>query len=1494
MPTVREQMEAARKEGYSDDEISQRFSTLGFKRADLDTEYGAALSTAKARKATEGAVRSVVTDTMQYGLDTAGLTGLVLDPEKARQRDEDEARRGSVKPLPAAPVQTAQPGGILATGRDPLAERKAREVQGGRGLPSYNRQELKWNPVTNIVGLTQGVFDATPEGVDKSMRAAQKDLGERKRMDYHEAAQVDAAENLASPFLLFLEAVGPRYVDRQNETALSAARKSGKNLTEGLAGGALSALEAIGQGDVEGVLAKPVSLASIAYPGAGLVAKSFPRTTAALKKGGSAVAEVASRAGEAVHRGAAANIPGTRVSPLVLRAVGDMVDTALGGLLTAEGRASVKRTLADGLHQADPRATALAEAIVQDPQNAASSIKQDLERLARRAAADKGGPALNPEIMGVKDDVVIPPSAAELDAAKTTAASMDDAFAAPDTDPIPFVRDDGTTIDLLREDAEAMRYLMSVPETHPALRAAAQRALDAIEAAPRQPVSPPKSIQPAPLSPAGPEIRVDGVTYTAAEAIDNIAALEARVAAGKSAGLRDLGAERRLADFREAADESGRWQTAGKADDTVRLAEDASSPLAQAAVSRLGELGVDLPPDVLAGTPGRATEVRAVPEVSTVVPSEPFASSASVDSAIPIGLWRSRLREVAGDVVDNIRDQVAKLDPDLAARLKESGRSIEDEILTAAAGPMALEINSLLRNRPFRDKVSRAVAASMRVADPKRFATQLSDTVSEALGKSFAGEAPLGAVVMDPVIAPHWDAAVTAAIDGAKAADLIRGAVATVSEDLGRELEKTAVTRGIAAESGRARTAADVVKQVQDGDLLPQILGKDVNPRSMAEEMIRLAPDDAKVQSAARVIAGYEPLDAKLLGAEGWAKPSFKSSLEMHARAREAFYSDDVLSNIIRMQKMSYVPRNAKAILNNYASNEALQMSNRVSPTSTLLRLARAWKYEQFLKGVGTAADSDLFRAIQRTGIVDSNRLAQDIGVMRGFVDMGSEVPGIALVNKVLQAGFEMGDQVFKLDEIMTNIKDVQGYLKALRPGKTFQLPAGSKLLEFGKTADGAITVRNLHAVKKEAPRVRTGDGLLDAVAEVSADSPRRKVIDYTRIPGGLQRLKSGPFRGMGSGFATWMAGAIDIPFIKKGLFHASMADPLNMITNDPGILRMLRQRDVAIATKRALLAGVAGSSEQTDPFAQKLGSIFNYGASESRPTVSRMISQDTAASFDLRGVDYLGPTKLITRVGVSMGLALASALETGDLRTARNLVEHMKKDGADPKLWSAYTRALYRDASGQIGSVSDVLDLVALSGSTILDTWESIKATEEAGKVAYLPAVLDYMLTPMIGSTAASLASGVSEGLREAAGGSAPSKSRANTLSDNPTDSQSFLRWAIQHITGKGWRERSVRDADVGTPYSLYSKLRKEWKAALRVREEKAAGEGTIKLGETKGATGTTMAGERRIDQAEELGFLVDDALFEMFGEFEDKATKRFEKDATPMYKKPKPKAAK
>jgi hypothetical protein len=1499
MATVREMMQQARDSDYTDEEISVRFRDLGFIKSDLDLDYKAALDLGRTRrankqKALEGEAKTLVTNTMQGGLEAAGLTGIELDPDKAKERDlmlareaEQDRLRGTLKALPA-PTVVPQQGGILATGRDPVAERKAQNIPVTDGLPSYERKQLVWDPVGNMVGMAKGAASATLEGTDAAMRAQQKDLAARKKMDYLQAAQVDAAENLSSPFVLLLELAGPRYIDKSKETVTSAAEASGKSTVEGVAGGALSAFEALGQGDVQGILAKPVSLASVAWPGVGATARALPGTAALLKKGAGKVGGAVSKVADLGHRVASANIPRTPVAPGVIRVVGDAIDSALGTLMTEEGRASLKRTIEDGLHQADPRATALVQSIVQDPQNAASSIKTDFERLARRASKeDPESVQVTPEVLAAAEEVVIPPKAADLEAAKATKAAVDEA-AYLNMEPIPFTRDNGRVVlfnaGALGENLAELTRIMEDETATPAARAEARRAVETIgeEFTNRQRA--PESITPEKIDPAnGQNITVEGASYAAEDVLQSITELEARVEAGRSSGIIDLEAESLLPALRAAVDDAGRWMAAGRAVETIATDAEASSPIATAASERLKDLGADLPTDA-GGTMGRSTPITAYPPASTVVPHEPVAAMSSVTNALPIAMWRGRLREIAGDVVDNIRTQVEKLDPELAARLKEQGRSIEDEILDAASGALSLEQNTLLRDKGFRDKVSELTAALMGVADPKRFAKHLSETVEEALGKSFAGDAPLGTVQFDGVLAGHWASAFSDVFGSAKTKDLVRGAVATVSENLGRELEKTAMTRGIIAEAERARTPADVVKAVQDGDLVPQILDGSKTPSLLAAEMLELAPGDAKVAAAAKVIAGYERLNGELLGFEGYAKPSIKTSLEAHAGARKAFFSDDILSNVIRMQKRAYVPLNAKSILNNFLSNEAMQFWARANPISSVQRLARAVKFERYLSGKVSDVDAPTYRAIQRTGIVDSNQLAQDIGAVRGLADVGDGVPGVGLLNKILARSFALGDQIFKFDEVLTNFNDFKSYLDKLKPGRTIDTNIGSKKVQFGKNPDGSITVVDKTAVKASSPTVVGGDDLLDLIAGVSANSARSKFIDYSRIPGGLQKLKAGPFRGIGSGFATWMAGAVDVPVPglgKKGLLHAQLAAPIRLVTNDAGLNRTLARQDMATATRRATMAAIAGSSDTTGAEAQELGAGFNFGLSESRPMSTKMIDPDTAASFDWRGVDYLGPTKMAARVGTSMAMSFAELLRSGDTNTAVAFKNRVAEEGADPRLWSAYTRALYRDASGQAGSPSDVLDLVALSGSTILQTWESIKDTEDAGKVMMISDVMKEFMTPILGSTAASVISLAGEAISEADSDGAPSKSRAATLSDNPADSQTFLRWSIKHILGKGWKEKYVRHMGKEKAYSLYSKLDRELKASLGVTQMEKEGEGMVLKGGTTGNPSTVLAGERRLERAAEIGHVVDEVLFEMFDQLDTKSLERFKADA-------------
>ena len=765
---------------------------------------------------------------------------------------------------------------------------------------------------------------------------------------------------------------------------------------------------------------------------------------------------------------------------------------------------------------------------------------------------------------------------------------------------------------------------------------------------------------------------------------------------------------------------------------------------------------------------------------------------------------------------------------------------------------------------------------NMKTGNKGQLAVQLNDAIKEALGSVLdpKGEANRFHFAQDlhgNNVARHFDDALAKVIGKVKVRDLVEGAIQSVGDDLARELEKTAITRGVKGEVSRsthgmvdgADVDAHIAQRLGDqhkaGDLPSQILPAKANPKDIARRMVEQNPGDKGVQARAATIAGYEKLDADLVGADGWAKPSVKTAIEGHIKARNAFFADDILSNLVRLQKTAYVPRNLRSIINNYMSNEALQWLSRANPVSTAVRLSRARNYSNWLEGkVVSDADHAMFDAIKRSGIVDSNRLAQDIGVLSGF-DPGSKIPIISAINKALEKGFKMGDDIFKIDEAITNYKDVSKNLGKLGEGRKFTLPAGGKLWEFSKK-DGKIHIRDLHSPTKQVPHAASTRKLNDAIAAVSVESAARKFMDFSRVPGGLEKLKASPFRGLGSGFATWFIKAVDLPG-KPGLLHASLTAPLKYVTNDPGMLRRLALQDTNVAIRRAAIIEATHDSVTSED-AQKLGKLFRYGVAGNRVGLTTMIDQDHVANMDWNGVDYTAPTKLVGRTALSIFLNLRHG------GTEKAALDAAVADGADPTKWKAYTRLLVKDATGQLASPGESLALIALSGSTIKDTLDKIKESEEAGKVITIGDVIKITLTPFVGSTAASAITTSAEGVKELNDYSTgrPSKSRIRTMTDTPATSKSYLRWAFKEMAGKGWNVKLASDAAYTKPYSPYAKYKREWLAGLGVAEDKKAGLALAAAGHRLGNKAMEKRGEAMVSRAEEIKGEVAQIIAEMF----------------------------
>ena len=696
-------------------------------------------------------------------------------------------------------------------------------------------------------------------------------------------------------------------------------------------------------------------------------------------------------------------------------------------------------------------------------------------------------------------------------------------------------------------------------------------------------------------------------------------------------------------------------------------------------------------------------------------------------------------------------------------------------------------------------KVAQAIADELGLRGNKKFVEQLTNTLKESAGgavdiRTRDGRAlPIEDIVADLIGKQAEKKLIAESIDAAQTQ------VASYLEDRIR-------LRGLTDESTRvplieADLGPEMTTRIPDpdviagGETLPIVLPDDVDTGVAAAAMRSAAETAPDATAAAHLRATAKELDsyrvANINGPKFKAAPLFADALEWQARAQEAFQANDWLTGLVNLQKRGLVPRSLKAIINNFGSNTALQTMVRADPFVVPRAL---WLSNQFLRKfrAGEAVSPQLtraFKALERTGLVDSNRLAKDIGNTR--------FDPLRFIQQPLEALFQFGDNLFKIEDFVHNFTEVAKYLDDLEPGRTMADEGDRGMVRF--TKDAAGTASAVDAAGRALP-------VEDALGQVSAVPGRRKFIDYgdqTRLGA---KLRGSMFKGMGSGFYTWMAGVTDIPFVKKGLGYRLLAGPIGVVTDSPAVNRSLLLRDIGFGMRRAMLLTGSRSSFLSRE-AQKEAELgkFNMGETILRPIVP---GKDESQYMRLDSWNYLQPSLAIARMAAGL-----YAAATGAEKKAMDEMAKMTKPPASvlanpesiARWWTAQRLSKFgklgaMSATGQLAPASAILDIIGLSGAPIMSIWEKVKETEDAGKVLTTRDAYKLLGPAMFGSGYANLFGTI-----------------ADTISgDAPVDRKKFVEWAILTNLGLGWRTIDVAKQLANKGYSFRKKLGDEWKASL------------------------------------------------------------------------------
>ena len=716
------------------------------------------------------------------------------------------------------------------------------------------------------------------------------------------------------------------------------------------------------------------------------------------------------------------------------------------------------------------------------------------------------------------------------------------------------------------------------------------------------------------------------------------------------------------------------------------------------------------------------------------------------------------------------------------------------------------------------------------------------------------------------------------------------------------------VTAGVTPES--RSYAISVADEVARGQHPPLVLpkGVSVNDAQKAFRSVALVAKDIATETYAPGLAkaaekmstyfdNFVDPSAHVDGHRaGHVHPDLAQSIKWENLANEGI-NDPATLWFNRQIKSNLTTRSPHSAINNFVSNTALQSTRRGDPLIFAKAADTARKYEQFMGGFRplekvaklTAEDNRIFRAVETTGIIDTDAIAKDVGLMKA----GNKLNPLRMAEKLYRT---LGDNSFKLEETVHNFKTLDGYLGKLAEGESITASATPRTkATITKTANG---------YKVEIPGFPTkelaaGSEQLDNLLAKIASKPAQDIFfDYGETGIFAKWLKQAPILGVASPFYTWSYKALDIPLLKRGLASRAIELPFGVQTNSSAVaLEQLASAAVISARKGAFLTAARNDLLQHEN--SQLGEVARRQPRELRMFWATQLADPTyIGGYDLGKFNWLAPSKKL--FGLMTGIPY-------DVFAKPNLVKDYNKQdfsGYDKALaarkgggedyetpegklstgdWAGrlgdttarqlrFNQLMQKSDTGQLYSAKDALDLVGLSGGPILDVINWLSSADDQGKTLSLQQAVQKLAGSLASGGVRDLANVATGGIEAATGYHVPGSPHHNEK--DTTVQEDFLRYAIRQITGMGYNVKNlVETADPKKPFSYYHGMQSEWLNALGVYNLRKAAEQNLAVAEHDKNQHAIDQNKRKLEASYMLENIVKGEISRMYGTFMETA---------------------
>ena len=454
------------------------------------------------------------------------------------------------------------------------------------------------------------------------------------------------------------------------------------------------------------------------------------------------------------------------------------------------------------------------------------------------------------------------------------------------------------------------------------------------------------------------------------------------------------------------------------------------------------------------------------------------------------------------------------------------------------------------------------------------------------------------------------------------------------------------------------------------------------------------------------------------------------------------------------------------------------------------------------------------FRAIEQSGLLDTTLIDFELGALDP-----NERPGPLklLEEKVTGPAYKFGDNIFKMDEALRNMRILREVDTAIAPGEWMRLELGRDKTTW-LTKNGRGEWMQTETQPKRSPKSnlvlidkdkqgkywkKVEPKEVDKLMAEAASKPAKDLFhDYSDVPIWLLALRTSGFAGLVSPFLTWAFKSMDIPGVKRGLVgHVAMGDfQVSPLSNSAAVNARAMESAAAVSLRRsAVMNGLRANLLTND--ANELREALSYMPSD----VKTMLVEEATnpyylRSMNLRSANFAGPTDALFRVGLAAFYKSAELLDPdwsedhlwpmdASRKEILDVDAIVKKRKVTPEAARDIVKRrkiALRIKGGRLATNEDLLGLVGVAGTPFMDAMAAYKEADARGEEFGKARAFREFGSLLIGGTPATAVSIMLAARDERTAWS----KRRWALSDDPLLEEDFTRWAVRSLLGWRWRD--------------------------------------------------------------------------------------------------------